>query len=101
DVWILPDTEANRKTTVWGTATLSKLAKGDSRQAPLCEPGDDGRYLLRLIDTDGFYYSASGVLLKADWTLQISGSGLDDIAAEVLDESGTSQATYAMFAAKL
>ena len=55
DIWILPQTEKNLKTTVWGTATVSKLKTRESRPTPLCEPGDDGLYIFRMIDTDSFY----------------------------------------------
>ena len=49
DIWILPDTAANKKTSVWGKATASHVALGESRRVPLCEPGDDGKYILRMI----------------------------------------------------
>ena len=103
DVWILSDTQQNRKTTVWGAATAAGVKTGESRQAPLCEPGDDGLYLLRMIDVDGFYYSASGVTLNAGWSIrvQMQENDLQSVSAEVSDESGVLQNTYTMFAAKL
>ena len=42
DAWILPRTPAILKTTVWGTPTVPKAKPGESRPAPLGEPGDDG-----------------------------------------------------------
>ncbi len=101
DVWILPHTEENLKTTLWGTATLSKIAAGESRPAPLCEPGDDGLYLLRMIDTDHFYYSANGMLLKAGWTVRVKGDDFRSVTVEVTDETGVLNATYEVFAARL
>lgn len=47
DVWILPQTAANLKTTVWGTPSIAKAKTGESRSAPLCAPGEDGFYLFR------------------------------------------------------
>lgn len=101
DVWILPDTQANRKTTLWGTATAAKVKTGESRVAPLTEPGDDGLYLFRMIDADGFYYSANGVKLQANWSVTIRADDPHTVTLEVTDETGTLQNTYAVFSAKL
>ena len=101
DVWILPDTQANRKTTLWGTATAAKVKTDESREAPLPEPGDDGLYLFRMIDADGFYYSANGVKLQANWSVTIRADDPHTVTLEVTDETGTLQNTYAVFSAKL
>ncbi len=101
DVWILPDTQANRKTTLWGTATAAKVKTGESRVAPLTEPGDDGLYLFRMIDADRFYYSANGVKLQANWSVTIRADDPHTVTLEVTDETGTLQNTYAVFSAKL
>lgn len=101
DVWVLPQTEKNLKTTVWGTATISKIKTDESRQFSLCEPGDDGLYILRMIDTESFYYSADGIALEEGWTLRIEGNDLWSIVVEVLDESGVLQNTYEVFSARL
>ena len=101
DVWILPDTEANRKTTVWGTATAAKVKTGEDRETPLCAPGDGGLYLFRMIDTDGFYYSASGIELKAGWTMRLTGEDLHAITLAVTDENGALQQSCEVFAARL
>ena len=101
DIWILPRTEANLKTTLWGTATVSKTKAGESCLAPLCEPGDDGLYLFRMIDTSHFYYSASEVVLEDGWTMELKGEDLNSIVLEVTDETGTLKGTYEVFAARL
>lgn len=101
DVWILPETEANLKTTVWGAATVPQVKAGESIVAPLCEPGDGGLYIFRMIDTDGFYYAADGIELGDGWTLRISGSGLDAVRIEVTDENGGLRYTGEVFAARL
>ena len=101
DVWILPQTEKNLKTTVWGTATLSGVSVGESRQAPLCEPGDDGLYMFRMIDTGHFYYSANGIVLKAGWTARLRGDDLYSYTLEVTDETGAVDNTYEVFSARL
>ena len=101
DVWILPQTKDNLKTTLWGTATVSNVKTGESREAPLCDPGDDGLYILRMIDSSHFYYSANGIVLKAGWTMEIKGSDLHSITVEVTDENGVLNHTYEVFAARL
>ncbi len=101
DIWILPQTEGNLKTTVWGTATASGVKTGENRETPLCEPGDDGCYILRMIDTDHYFYSANGITLKAGWSLQIKKNDMHSVTLEVSDESGALIGTYEVFAARL
>ena len=101
DVWILPDTKENKKTTVWGKATISKLKTGESRQAPLCEAGDDGLYILRMIDTDSFYYSADGIALKSGWTITVKEDDSHRVTADVTDENGVLKKSYEVFSARL
>lgn len=101
DIWILPDTAANKKTSVWGKATASHVALGESRRVPLCEPGDDGKYILRMIDSDSFYYSANEIELQAGWTLRIKEKGSGAVAAEVSYENGLLKNTYDVFSARL
>jgi rhodanese-related sulfurtransferase len=101
DVWILPQTESNLKTTVWGTATASKVQTGERRETSLCAPGDGGYYMLRMIDAEHFYYSANSITLKAGWTLEIKGDDLHSVTLEVSDENGALVSTYEVFAARL
>ena len=101
DVWILPATEQNRKTTVWGTATAAKVQTGERREVPLCEPGDGGLYLLRMIDSEHFFYSAGDITLQAGWTMEVKGADLHSVTLEVTDEHGVLNNTYEVFAARL
>lgn len=101
DVWILADTKENKKTTLWGKAAVSKIKTGESRKAPLCEPGDDGLYILRMIDTDSFYYSADGIKLEADWTVEVKEDDSHYVTAEVKDKNGRLVNTYEVFSARL
>ena len=100
DIWILPQTEKNLKTTVWGTATASKVKADESRQASLCEPGDNGQYIFRMIVAYSFYYSANGIVLKNGWTIKVSGS-VDSFAIAVSDDNGILVNSYEVFAARL
>ena len=101
DVWILPETEENLKTTLWGTATVSGIKKNESRKAPLCDAGEDGLYIIRMIDTDSIYYSAGGIALESGWTVRITGNDLQSIMVEVTDENDVLKNTYSVFAASL
>ena len=100
-IWILPDTEANRKTTLWGTATVSKLQADSSCQAGIDKPGDNGLYLFRMIDTEHIYYSSENLVLEDGWTLEIKGDIRSGVTIEVTDKDGNLNATYEVFAARL
>lgn len=101
DVWLLPDTAENRSTSLWGTATEAKVKTEESRKAALPEPGDDGRYLLRMIDTDGMYYSADGLTLANGWQIEIREVDIMRVTATVTDENGAVQSVYDVFSAHL
>ena len=101
DVWILPMTEENLKTTMWGTATAKSVKTGESRKTPLCKAGDEGQYIFRMIDTDEMYYSANGIKLEAGWTAEVKGDELNSITLEVKNADGEVDATYEVFAARL
>ena len=101
DVWIIPNTQENLKTSVWGKATVAKIAVGESRETLLCEPGDEGLYLFRMIDTDEFYYSANGIALDTGDTLVIKGSDESGVTLEVKNEKGTVINSYDVFSARL
>ena len=101
DIWLLPDTPQNRKTTVWGKATAAAVKAGETREIPLCEAGEDGAYLLRMIDSEHFYYSANGMVLEPGYTLEVAGEDLHSMTATLKDESGKTLQTSEVFAARL
>ena len=101
DAWILPRTTAILKTTLWGTPTVAKVQTGESRPAPLREPGNGGLYVFRMIDTDGFFHSADGLVLEDGWTVKIEGDGMQGVSIEVSDGNGVLQRTYEVFSARL
>ena len=99
DVWIIPDTEQNRKTTVWGTATVKGSMPGTDY--PI-DPEDSDKYLFRMIDTDKMYYSADAVEIPENGTIEIrSAENSMDAELEVFDCDGNSKATYEVFKARL
>lgn len=80
---------------------MAKVQTGESRPAPLREPGDGGLYVFRMIDTDGFFHSADGLVLEDGWTVKIEGDGMQGVSIEVSDGNGVLQRTYEVFSARL
>ena len=103
DIWVLPQTEENLKTTLWGTATVGKLATNGTQQISLTRLGGSGAYILRVIDEDGMYYSANGLVLENGCSMRLFPDPDDPVAAllEVYDASGTLTQTISVFAAHL
>ena len=92
DIWILPQTEENLNTSLWGTPTFSKMKAGDSRKGAVSF-ADSGRYILRIIDTDSGYYSANDLVLGDDLTVVFSTSDTKyEATVVILDENGDQSA---------
>ena len=102
DIWILPETEENLKTTVFGEATVSGIKTNESREVPLCDAEESGLYIIRMIDTDNIFYSADGIKLESGWTVRVTGNDdLRNVKFEVAGEDGVLKNTYGVFAASL
>lgn len=102
DVWIIPDTEKNRKTSVWGKATLPKLDVQESKNAYVEVLADTDMYLIRMIDTAKMYYATDGVKLSNNQSIVIRKGNEGMLATvEVHSDDGTLLAEYEMFVAKL
>lgn len=101
DIWVIPDIEKNRKTTVWGTATLSKLDVETGTVAYISE-SSDGMYLIRMIDENQMFYSADAVQLENNQSIVIREDAESRITIiEVYDAQGTKISEYEMFAGRL
>ena len=102
DVWLIPDTEANRKTSLWGKAMIPDLESDGSARISLTKMGGPGVYLLRMIDTDEMYYEANGVRIEDGYTLRLKdGEHFGAMVLEVTDASGTVVSEYEVFWAAL
>ena len=89
DVWILPQTEENLKTSLWGTPGASALGVGDSAELRLKDPEDAEAWLVRIIDDDHAYYSAQDLHLEDGYTVVFRSEGAKfEAVIEVLDPSG-------------
>ena len=102
DIWLLPRTEQNLHSSLWGTATLPQLAGGTEAQVSLTALGGPGVYILRAIDENEIFYEADELELEAGYTLCLSES--DDpwtVTLEVTDSACAPVASYDVFAAAL
>lgn len=102
DIWIVPDTDENRKTSVWGTATVSKDNAPVGKTVITEISASTEKYLIRMIDKDEMYYSADGIKIGQGQLLIIR-CGEEDMTAiiEVHDKDGKLTAEYEMFMARL
>ncbi|MBQ7502466.1 hypothetical protein IJT93_07095 [bacterium] len=102
DVWILPETKENLKTTVWGTPSLKKIGTGEKRRFFLTAPGESGLYIVRAIDKNGMYYAANSLVLEEECCLLLKkGSEPMSAVIEVTAKDGKTVKTYPVFAARL
>ena len=102
DVWIIPDTEENRKTTVWGTASVKNAEP--EKEYPVSIPRNDGdTYLLRMIDKDHIYYESKSVTLLEGYSLIIYRNEENDrdIRLVVYDSDGKELTDESVFNAAL
>ena len=88
DIWILPQTEENRKTSLWGTATISKRDSGDKRTVEISS-FDEGKYIVRIIDSDHAFYSADDMILGDNCTIHFKSDETKyESSIVVLDKDG-------------
>ena len=89
DLWILPQTEKNLKTSLWGTATVAMLKKEDAIEVSI-EETSDHLYILRLIDQRGALYSANDFELHDGDTIVFDAIDDDFVRARLtlLDKEG-------------
>lgn len=90
DIWVLPETEENLNTTVWGTATVAKLGKGNTREFGLRDTFVSDLWMIRIIDDGHALYSAGGLVLSEGYRIVFRTEGTKaDSVIEVLDAEGT------------
>ncbi|MBO4900663.1 MAG: hypothetical protein J5509_10285 [Lachnospiraceae bacterium] len=100
-VWILRDTEENRKISLWGTAMIKPDTVGTEVSADI-PYAEDAKYLFRMIDDDGIYYSGDIPELRDDWKLDIHPIGeYWDFRLDVYDENGELRYECELFNAAL
>lgn len=87
DIWILPQTEENLKTSLWGTATIPKLKAGEKTTVKLSDSAD--KYIVRIIDVDHAYYSADDITLSDGYSIHFkTDERKHEAVISDIDESG-------------
>ena len=100
-VWILRDTGENRKISIWGTAMIKPDTVGTEITADI-PYAEDAKYLFRMIDDDGIYYSGEIPELRDGWKLDIHEIGeYWNFQLDVLDENGELRYECELFNAAL
>ena len=88
DIWILPQTDENLGTTLWGTPTLKDSVKDTIGTCRV--KGGAENYIVRIIDADEAYYAASDFILLDGYTVRFtSDTDKYDAALTVIDENGS------------
>ena len=88
DVWLLPQTEENLKSSLWGTPSAGALEKGASAELTLTNPEYAEAWLVRIIDRNKAYYSAQDLKLEDGYTVVFKSEGSKfDAVIEVHDAS--------------
>lgn len=88
DIWILPQTEDNLNSSLWGTPTVAKMRVGEHKACTVSNEGT-GRYIVRIIDLDQAYYAASDVVLDDGYTIRFEMEETKyDASITVLDQNG-------------
>ena len=90
DVWVLPQTEENRKSSLWGTPSAEKLGPGESVELSLTQAQNAEAWLIRIIDDEKAFYSAQDLKLEDGFALIFKSEGSKfDAVIEVQDQNGT------------
>ena len=88
DIWILPQTEDNPNSSLWGTPTVSKMRVGEQKAVTVSDEGTS-RYIVRIIDCDQAIYAASDVVLDDGYTIRFEMEETKyDASITVLDQNG-------------
>ncbi len=94
DIWIIPQTEDNMKTGIWGKATIAKLPVNEKRELVLDKAWDAEHWIINIIAGDQ-YYSALDIVLEEGYSI-IFGSETEESSGvqikfiEILDCNGDS-----------
>lgn len=98
DVWILPQTEENLKSSLWGTATVGKLGTGEQREVELSGTEDGGTYIVRIIDDEDAYYAVNDVSLGDGYSIRFTTADSKfDAVLEICDADGNVMNTQPAF----
>ena len=102
DIWIMEDTNENRKKSVWGGTTVKECAVETPQQLTIKNVSDDNLYIVRMLDDKGLFYEACNVEITEGQSIVIKSEDNDlRTVVSVYDTEGSLQNEYEMFAAAL
>lgn len=96
DIWILPQTEENLNTTLWGPVTLH-LDEGEQEGFSLTGAYDGDVFFIRIIDEDSAFYSVNDVVLHDGDHIHFAhdpGGSKFDSYIEIIDDNDNVVSTY-------
>ena len=98
DVWVLPQTEENLSTSLWGTATAKSLEANTEREITLYKRDEEELFIVRIIDSDHAYFSAKDLRLDDGYSIRFKTEDSKfDAVVEVLDADGNILKTQSAF----
>lgn len=88
DFWILPQTQENLGTSLWGAPTAS-LGPGQREDLAVTADYESDRFIIRIIDENDTFYSLNDVELESGYSVVFRSEGQAyDAVLEILDEEG-------------
>ena len=88
DIWIIPQTQENLKTSLWGTPHVSALDAGQEKNIGLNDISNC-RYIIRIIDEDNALYAVRDITLKNGYTVCFKTEDTKyEARIEIIDENG-------------
>ncbi|MCR5150961.1 MAG: hypothetical protein K6B52_07020 [Clostridiales bacterium] len=89
DIWILPQTQENMKSSLWGSATIKNLLAGEQREIQTGNTAEEENFIIRIIDDQHAYYSANGVTLNDGCVIRfMTDDSRFDAVIEITDSQG-------------
>ena len=89
DVWVLPQTDDNLKSSLWGTASAKSLEVNTQRDITLSKTDESELYIVNIIDADHAYYSAQNIRLDDGYVIRFTTEDSKyDAYIEVLNTDG-------------
>ncbi len=96
DIWVLPQTEENLNTTLWGPVTIH-LAEGEQGGFSLTGAYDGDVFFIRILDEESAFYSVNDVVLHDGDHIRFThdpDETKSDSYIEIVDENGNVVSTY-------
>lgn len=98
DVWVLPQTDENLKSSLWGTASAKNLEANTQCDIALSKADEQELYIVNIIDADHTYYSAKNLRLDDGYVIRFTTEDSKyDAYIEVLDADGAVLSKQAAF----